>query len=273
MMKSSIGAACATVLVALAGGLATPDASHAAIYGGIFDPSNEFYKWSGTHRFEVSDACLLGAPGWRPANTYASDCTAQLTGGTVTVVNKNGPEDYTLDDVSRTLDFVSLGFAPTSTNPGGNGPEVWGLYVDGGEVVGFDTLTFVFRFSGDDESTHGGDWHLSWNSDNIPDGTVYCNLFPGSENCPEEGGGEDGRPSLSALSGGLRSANSHSNSVGFVRLVNFDDFGDQNGNLIEKTDILEFLRLDPTRPVPEPTTVTLVLAALGAGWLARRRKR
>jgi hypothetical protein len=25
--------------------------------------------------------------------------------------------------------------------------------------------------------------------------------------------------------------------------------------------------------VPEPTTVTLVLAALGAGWLTRRRKR
>ena len=272
MMKSSIGAACATVLVALAGGLATPDASHAAIYGGIFDPSNEFYQWSGTHRFVVSDACLQGGNGWRAANTYASDCTAQLTGGSVTVVNKNGTDLYTGDDESRTLDFYSLGFTPTSTNPYGYGPEVWGLYVEGGEVVGFDTLTFVFRFSGDDESTHGGDWHLSWNSDNIPEGTVYCNLFPGSENCPGEGG-EDGRPSLSALSGGLGSADSQSNSVGFVRLVNLNELGAQNGNLIERSDRLEFPRLDPTRPVPEPTTVTLVLAALGAGWLARRRKR
>jgi PEP-CTERM motif len=254
MKKTSVGAACGAVLVALTGGLMTPTATHAAVYGGVFDPSNTFYQWSGTHRFEVSDACLQGADGWRLVNAYEGGCgTARLTDGSLTVVNKRGTYDLS-DDVSRTLQFSDFEFIPTSTDP--FGPDVWGVYVVGGEAVGFDTREIGgFEFV-DDPYTHGGTWYLTWTTGLAPNG--YCFYF-----------GCGARPE----SAGMPMANGRSTGVGSVSLTNF--VGNTiNGNVPPRTLIAPtFVRLDPTNAVPEPTTVTLVLAALGAGWLTRRRNR
>jgi hypothetical protein len=244
MVKNSIGGACATVLVALAGGLATPTASHAAIYGGVFDPENANYKWFGNHVFNVSDACLVG-DGWKRVNAigYGGCGSASLTGGDLTVVNKLDPLNL-LDDVSKTLLFSSFpSFIPNTSN-------VWGVNIVGGQLVGVDTDEigdFNFAAPG---TTHLGDWQLRWTSGN----GGYCVLYV----CA-------GRPGEGSL--GFPLAGPTSAARPDVFLTN--SIAGTNAALPQGTTTFSLRRLD----VPEPTTVTLVLAALGAGWLTRRRKR
>lgn len=258
MIKSSMGAACATVLVALAGGLATPTASHAAIYGGVFDPSNNFYQWSGNHVFTVADACLTGT-GWRSVNNLAYGCgSAGLVSGDLTVVNKLNTPNL-LDDVSRTLQFGNiLGSAISGNNP--LQPFVWGIYVENGELRGIDTLeTSFFQFAAVDGLTHGGNWSLQWTSGRATSG--YCTLFPNASFCPVV----VGRPDLAEGSAALNAL--PPDPAASVLLRNFITGAGANENLPRSSDSVTFQR------IPEPTTVTLVLAALGAGWLARRRRR
>lgn len=257
MQKHSIGAACAAVLVALTGGLVTPTASHAAVYGGVFDPENANYKWFGNHVFNVDDSCLVG-DGWKQVNSNTGyGCgNARLVGGDLTVVNKLGTPSV-LDDVSKTLQFADFGFIPTSINP--LNAQVWGVNIVGGELVGIDTFeigNFTFANPG---STHSGQWTLEWSSGQ----GLRCVLY---ENClppPINGVG-------SAFSQGLTApiAGNTASGMPSVTLRNRDD------------DVLNatLAALGPAttvsfRRIPEPTTVTLVLAALGAGWLTRRRSR
>ena len=234
-----MGAACATVLVALAGGLATPTASHAAIYGGVFDPENANYKWFGNHLFSVDDACLVG-DGWKQVNSNTGfGCgNAQLIGGDLTVVNKFGTPN-TMDDVSRSLQFANFGFIPTSTNP--LNTPIWGVNIVGGELVGIDTLEIGdFTFLPADSFTHGGNWKLRWSSGQ----GLFCTLY--SQVCglpPPEVTGP--RVFLANDNDGLNVA---LQSTGPATVVTFNR-------------------------IPEPGTAALVLAAIGAGWLTRGRKR
>ncbi len=241
MIKNSIGAACATVLVALAGGLATPTASHAAIYGGVFDPENANYKWFGNHIFTVDDACLVG-DGWKQVNSYDGCGSAALTGGDLTVINKQPPSG---PEVSKTLQFADFpSFIPNTVG-------VWGVNIVGGQLVGIDTLeigNFIFAAP---ESTHLGNWQLRWTSGN---GGI-CVLY----------GCEVGRGH--AASFGAPLATSTSSARPDVFLTN--SIAGTNSALPQGTTRFSLQRLD----VPEPATVPLVLAALGAaGWMTRRRR-
>lgn len=242
VLKSSIGVACATVLVALAGGLVTPTASHAAVYAGVFDPENANYKWFGNHVFSVDDACLVG-DGWKEVNSNTGyGCgSARLVGGDLTVVNKFGTPSL-LDDVSRTLQFTNFGFIPTSINP--LNTPIWGVNIVGGELAGIDTLEIGdFTFLPTTTTlTHGGNWKLRWSSGQ----GLRCTLYDLSS-CSLPA------PPIT----GPR-----------VFLTNTLD-GDPNA-VLESTGpalLVSFQR------IPEPGTAALVLAAMGAGWLARRRKR
>jgi hypothetical protein len=246
MKTNSIGAACATVLVALVGGLATPTASFAAVYGGVFDPENGNYKWGGNHVFTVDDACLVG-DGWKQVNSNTGyGCgNAQLVGGDLTVVNKLGTLSP-LDDVSKTLQFASFPFIPTSTNP--LNAQVWGVNIVGGELVGIDTFQIGDFTFADPGTTHLGDWQLRWTSGN----GGFCALYE----C-------EGRSSAGSLGSPISSP--MGGAVPDVFLTN----SLLGGGELPQGATVTFQRQN----VPEPTTVTLVLAALGAGWLTRRRKR
>lgn len=244
MVKNSIGAACATVLVALAAGLATPTASHAAVYGGVFDPENANYKWFGNHVFAVDDACLVG-DGWKQVNSNTGyGCgNARLIGGDLTVVNKRGTPNL-FDDVSRTLLFSNFPFIPTSVNP--LNALVWGVNIVGGELVGIDTNEIGnFTFLPADAATHSGDWFLRWTSGQ----GLFCTLY-GLQCLPPPPVGRN------AASG---AAVFLTNSV----------LGDPNTNLQGTGPALNL----SFQRIPEPGTVTLVLAALGVVLLGRRRQR
>lgn len=251
MLKTSMGAACATVLVALAGGLVTPTASHAAIYGGVFDPENANYKWFGNHVFNVSDACLVG-DGWKRVNAigYGGCGSASLSGGDLTVVNKLGTLSL-LDDVSKTLQFGSFpAFIPNTSN-------VWGVNIVGGELVGVDTFEigdFTFANPG---TTHLGAWTLQWSSGL----GGFCSLYfcppagrPGTETASDAPGGTNAAPNSATVS--LRN---YTGGPGAPPVL--------NPNVPLTSDEVTFQR------IPEPGTAALVLAALGAaGVLTRRRK-
>jgi hypothetical protein len=246
MMKSPIGAACATVLVALVGGLATPTASHAAVYGGVFDPENDSYKWFGNHIFEVDDACLIG-DGWKKVNAEpgygdGSYCgSARLSGGDLTVVNKFGTLANPGVPVSKTLQFADFGFIPNTI-------DVWGVNIVGGELVGIDTFEIGDFTFADPGTTHLGDWQLRWTSGNGD----FCVLY----GCARPGMGSFGSPIANPM-GGVSPDVFLTNSL----------LG--TNQQLPQGATVTFQRLN----VPEPTSVTLVLAALGAGWLTRRRKR
>lgn len=246
MTKSPIGAACACILVALAGGLATPTASHAAVYGGAYDPENANYRWFGNHLFAVADACLVG-DGWKRVNSdlgYGGCGSAQLIGGDLTVVNKLGTPSL-LDDVSRTLLFSNFPFIPTSLNP--LTAPVWGVNIVGGELVGVDSFEIgSFTFAAADAGTHGGDWFLRWSSGR----GAFCDLY----SCGGRTGEAAGEP-----------ADPLAVARPTVFLTN-RIAGDPNGLVPLASDRVTFQR------VPEPGTVALVLAALGACWVSRRRR-
>jgi hypothetical protein len=242
MMKHSIGAACATALVALAGGLVTPTASHAAVYGGVFDPENANYKWFGNHVFTVADACLL-SDGWKRVNDIEYGCgSASLSGGDLTVVAKRGTPSP-LDDVSKTLQFADFpSFIPSTS-------RVWGVNIVGGQLVGVDTFEIGdFTFT-DPGTTHQGDWQLRWTSGNGD----YCDLYFCIPERPQAGapGAE--------ISNTMRGARPD--------VILTSDF--LGPTALPQGATLTFQRLD----VPEPATFTLVMAALGAGWLTRRRNK
>ena len=257
MMKSTLGAACATVLVALAGNLATPTASHAVVYGGIFDPRNENYRWFGTHVFDVSAACL-DSDGWRQANSYDSaGCSARLIGGDLTVVNRQPPAG---PEVSRTIKFSSFPFIPTSDDPSSS-PRIWGVNVFGGELVGVDSFNIGnFTFGLLDVATHDGLWLLRWSSGRGD----RCLLY---DDCEEIGSSSAG------FNSPLASPPDPGNPS--VSLTNLCCGSEPGVNpLVPRTSTtITFQRQSTdTNAVPEPTTVTLVLAALGATWLTRRRR-
>ena len=247
MFKSSMGAACATVLVALAGGLTTPTATHAAIYGGVYDPENANYKWFGNHIFTVDDACLVG-DGWKRVNTepgYGGCGSAALTGGDLTVINKQPPSGPA---VSKTVQFLSFPSFIPNTN------EVWGVNIVSGQLVGVDTFEIGDFTFADPGTTHLGDWQLRWTSGN----GGFCLLYF----C------EEGRPASSESFGAPLSSSTNSARPDVI-LTNTIDGNPTGIPLPQGTTRFTLQRFD----VPEPTTITLVLAALGATWLTRRRKR
>jgi len=267
VLKNSIGAACATVLVALAGGLATPTASHAAVYGGVFDPENTFYQWSGTHRFVVDDACL-NTNGWKAVNYEGTCGSVSLTGGSLKVKNKTVSAPYGYEE---TILFGANPPWPVE----GPGYPIFGINVVNNELVGVDSTEFgAFRFIGPAFAPNpfngsefasdplaavivlpnplSGDWFLRWDT-----GLTDCQRY--EIGCP-----------LGAIAESAVSPAAANPPMGAVFLRNFVN-GGFNGNVPPMSLPPTFERLDAPMAIPEPATVTLVLAALGAGWLARRR--
>jgi hypothetical protein len=152
MNLRTLAAAC-QILV----GVAATTTVHAAIYTGTFDPNDGTYEWSGTHVFDVSDACLSGT-GWMAANDGYSGCTVTLTGGSLTLarVAESSPAG------PFALNFLDF---PSAL---GNPYDIWGVYVQDGELKGVDSwLIGGFNFTPAQQAAlgfAGRDFYLRWES-------------------------------------------------------------------------------------------------------------
>lgn len=250
MKKNSLGVACATVLVALAGGLATPMASHAAIYGGVFDPRGDVYGFAGTHKFAVDDSCLV-TTGWKYVNGWSNSgydnlnprCgNVFLVGGTLTLRKYAAPG--TGDDGPRAIPdkTFNLSEAANDWDPalnwgsgvGGMQYYIHSIYVDTdpltgrNELFGVDTPELFGSFGPFD----GLNWAMSWVSGKRP--------------------GDPVTPAGVKLFGDCTKP--------------FD------GQCAGVQDVIPMAGVTFTR-VPEPGSLALVAAALGAAVASSRRMR
>jgi hypothetical protein len=249
LARASIGAAAAAVCFALS------SAAHAAVYyQSTFDPFN----FSVEAIFEIdapaSSRCLTGPSGWVWANAFASaarPCTVTLVSAVATVVDGTPPETIHIP-------FVSY------TNPNPNPNIIYALYDDDGAPGGIAWLPGLIgpqTTSGNVNDSLNGKWWLQFlNNDAgvLPSGppphnsTAYlyhgeqCFTFLGFRKCiPQRVPGSSGIATI----------------VNDVYTSGFRTLGSQRPTLAANGT-----------PVPEPGSLALVLGALGAGWLALRRK-
>lgn len=157
MFKRPIAAACSSIVVALVGALGLAAETNAARYTGTFDPETTQYKWSGTHEFDVGNACL-SSNGWKAANDpYTNDCAVALTGGSLTVLDK-------IANVQETIDFSGI-------TPNFN---IWGIYVEGNELAGVDS-DLIGQLFFDTDPLDDFEWWLRWESGKAPTADYQAN--------------------------------------------------------------------------------------------------
>jgi hypothetical protein len=241
----AIGAAAAVACFVLS------TAAHAAVYyQSTFDPFN----FSVEAIFEVDkpagSMCLTGPSGWVLANAFAlpsRPCTVTLISAVATVVDGTPPETIYIP-------FVSY------DNPNPNPNIIFALYDDNGAPGGIAWLPGLIGpqyTSGNVNESLNGKWWLSFFNNDLSgppphDSTAY--LYYG-ETCRVVFGIQVCKPKRVEGSAGIATIVNDIFPSGFRPLGNERPILGVNG-----------------APVPEPGTLALALGALGAGWLARRRK-
>ena len=149
MMKSSAGAACASVLVALAGGLFVLGEAHArAVYTGTYDPRGDVYGFAGTYQFAVDPNCLL-TDGVKNVNVVGGCGDAFLVGGTLRLRKYAAPgtDENAATVLDQTFDFSTaqndwdptLIWGPQPGNVGGMKSYISTINVVGNQLFGVDT--------------------------------------------------------------------------------------------------------------------------------------
>lgn len=244
LARASIGAAAAACF-------ALSSATHAAVYyQSSFDPFN----FSVEAIFEVdapaSSRCLTGPSGWVLANVWAAPtrpCTVTLISAVATVVDGTPPETVYIP-------FVSY------SNPNPNPNIIFAIYDNDGEPGGVAWLPGLigpqYTIDNVNDSLNGKWWLSFFNNDMLGppphDSTAYlyhgeqCGMFLGFRKCI---------PQRVPGSAGIATIVNDIYPSGFRPLGNERPTLGING-----------------APVPEPGSLALVLGALGAGWLTRRRK-
>ena len=182
MTKYPIAAACASILIAVTGGLAVPGDADAAVYRGIFDPRGDVYGFEGTHSFDVDDACLETS-GWKTANGnsgydaydgfYESCGDVVLTDGSLTLRKyASDAKDSEGEYIDNTVVLEQTFPFSTATDGLPMSQYILGIYVafDEGtgrnELAGVDTPALYGTFGPFD----GLHWALEWVSGFLPDG-------------------------------------------------------------------------------------------------------
>lgn len=242
MLKPPFATAAAAILITLAGGPMGLGEAHArAIYTGTFDPSGPLYEWSGTHLFGVDEACLE-TDGWKAVNGQSvydfSTATQYDACGTVELLDGS----LTVKDVptggEQTVNLANALEAPVSFG-------IWGIYVQGGELAGVDT-DLIGQIFFDSAPLSSFEWWLRWESGKAPE-------VAHSERSTVPFYGYTYVPNL----------------LDPVYLSRCDDSGCILATDDPAKDVT-FTR-QPTQ-VPEPWSLPLVGAALGAlAWVRRRR--
>ena len=249
MLKPPFATAAAAILITLAGGPMGLGEAHArAIYTGTFDPRGPVYGFDGTHRFEVDEACLE-EDGWKVVNNdisvydfytanttnYTKCGTAALTGGTLTVRKYASPGSDLDAPITGSATFT---FPYSQAEP--NTLDIWAVYVEGGELKGVDTFV-VGSFGAFDTRS----WYLQWASGFAP--------FSFGDNDLDITFGVDPVFLLSSP----------------CAVISDSCFTPPS--LVDVPPAIPTFTRQPN-PVPEPWTLPLVGAALGAlAWTRRRR--
>ncbi len=232
----------ATTAVAAALGIA--QSADAAFFSGNFDPVD----FSGSFKLFIDDSCL--APdGWKP---NAGVCAASLLSAS-TIVSSSLPEGPNFNG--------NLTFAPP---PVTSNPPLFGSMIVGGTLDSLDTALLPFIPGSSDPTT--AQWFLQFVSGAMPGGNYpggpdeiscdpYCFTPP-----PCDGYCYAFAPII----------NSEALVVGGLpRGVYLYAQNDISGGPI----LVATAQYTTITRVPEPTTLALLLGALGAGLFVRRRTR
>lgn len=214
-------------------------AAYGAFYPAHFDPggTGSVPGFTGDAVFDISAGCL--SDGWKPA-TASGPCTASLFSATTFL--------YSLSPSDPPTPGIVLGSFSLSSG------DVLGVLAAGGAITGVDTDP-MGPAPGTGAYSTNSFWLQFVSGACDPD---VCTFTPGGGDL---GGGE------------LFAAVKEEGDPAFIFMDELD-LAHRNG---PATVIFGPACDDPTdcvvvAQVPEPGVLSLLLAALGAGWLARRRR-
>lgn len=238
-------------------------AAHSAVYTGSWDPSygSPFPNlgWKGEATFYIPDACLLSPDGWINNGAACSSGVMAITSGHVDLYN-----------VTSGTEFAHFGFNSSFSS-------VTQMEVTGGDLSGVK-----------------GGFLIPWNPDLSSLGygkdTYFWLAFDGGPamfhvTCEDRklGGLKNGGsgvlpfPSTTANRGQVKgwvNSNYDGQCGSEVESWGWNSNGQPGGAagpLLWST-AGGLIRTDGTN-IPEPASLVLVLSALGAGWVVRRRRR
>lgn len=244
--RSVVGAVAAAACLALA-----PTARAAVYYQSTFDPVN----FSVNAIFEVDaplgSSCLTGASGWVGANLYDSNgrpCTVSLISAVATLVDTDTNQSVfipfvTYDDHDPMLTNIILGIYNDGGNPAG---VAWFPALIGSET------TLV-----PGNATLSGRWWLSFFNSDLTGPPFESTAYLWKEECKVVFGHTVCVPKPVAGDAGVAGQVTEQYPSGFQPLGNVRPLLAPDGSALA---------------VPEPGSIALLLGAMSALWLTRRRK-
>ena len=230
-----------TTVVASALSLLFSAAAHGAFYPAHFDPggTGSIPGFTGDAVFDIPDSCL--ADGWKPTTSGSGACGAATMLSAITYLYSTSPSDPPTPGI--VLDTFTL----TGSFP------VLGVLAAGGQPIGVDTDP-MGPASNDGDFYDGHTFWLQFVTGFCP--TDICAPIP---------------------PGGSSELLSSAKAPGDPAFI-FMDVIDLDHRSNPATVTFGPACRDPSPatcvvvPVPEPGMLELILAALGATWLTRRRK-
>jgi hypothetical protein len=257
MLNKPLAATCSAALLTVGSAIFGVNDANAYLIRGAFDPNNGTYEWSGTHAFEVSDACLTQSDGWHTAGPSDPYCQIKLIGGSLTLENLDtsaGP---------YTLDFADF---PSALN---NTADVWGVYLQNGQVAGIDSyLIGGFQFTAEETNALGFVSGYDESENYVPITTFYIRWESGKagDNVPEG--------LFHDYMAGPPSNDQYVPAIGDPVHSYYNDCGVPGTTAeCQTTEVTPGVAAPNVTFVPEPGTLSLLLGALGLAAVARRKSR